>query len=111
MVSKAANSSASDFGDIGFGNSNNKGFAGAGKSLFSTPADKENETVDNFEPTAEFKPIVKLSSDVTVQSGEENEISIEPSFIDLMYLQNSGRRGELVILKYSNTRRQASVEY
>ena len=115
LASKAANGNVSGFGDIGFGSSDNKGLAGAGKSLFSTPADKESETVDNFEHTAEFKPIVKLSSNVTVQSGEENEMVLfshrAPSFIDLMYLQNSGRRGELVILKYSNTRRQASVEY
>ena len=56
-------SSASVFGGIGFDSSDNK----AGKLLFSIPADKENETVDTFESTAEFKPIVKLSSDVTVQ--------------------------------------------
>ena len=74
LASTAANSSASGFGGIGFGSSDNKGFAGAGKPLFSIPADKENETVDTFESTAEFKPIVKLSSDVTVQSGEENEM-------------------------------------
>ena len=71
LASIAANSSASGFGGIGFGSSDNKGFAGAGKPLFSTPADKENETVGNFESTAEFKPLV---SDVTVQSGEGNEM-------------------------------------
>ena len=62
------------FGSVGLGSSDNKGFAGAGKPLFSSQTGKENDSLDSFESTAEFKPIVKLSSDVKLQSGEEDEI-------------------------------------
>jgi len=59
----------SGFGGAGFGS--NQGFAGAGKPLFATQTDKdENDTPDNFESTAEFKPIVKLSY------GEEDEMEL-----------------------------------
>ena len=69
-----ASNNASGFGGGGFGSGGSKGFAGAGKPLFSTPSSNENETCDNFESTAEFKPIVKLPSDIKLQSGEENEL-------------------------------------
>lgn len=69
----AANN-ASGFGGAGFGSGDNKGFGDAGKPLFSTPTNNDNETPDSFESTAEFKPIVKLSSDVQLHSGEESEI-------------------------------------
>jgi len=62
------------FGGAGFGNGDNKGFANAGKPLFATSNNNDDETPDNFESTAEFKPIVKLSSDVQLHSGEEDEI-------------------------------------
>ena len=62
------------FGGTRSGSSSSKGFAGAAKSLFSSQTDEENDTLDSFECTAEFKPIVKLSSDVKLQSGEEDEI-------------------------------------
>ena len=109
LASKAANSSASGFGGIGFGSTNNKGFPGAGKPLFSTPADKKNETLHNFEPTAEFKPIVKLSSDVIVQSGEENEMVLFSHRAKLYQFDVSSKHwkergiGDIKILKHKKT--------
>ena len=63
------------FGGSGFGSK--QGFAGAGKPLFATQTDKdENDAPETFESTAEFKPVVKLSSDFTMSSGEEDEMEL-----------------------------------
>ena len=107
LASAATSNSTCGFG--GFGSGDNKGFAGAGKPLFSTPTDKENETVDSFEPTVEFKPIVKLSSDVTVQSGEENEMVLFSHRSKLYRFDGSLKQwkergiGNIKILKHKKT--------
>ena len=105
----SAAKSTGRFGGIGLGSSSNKGFAGAGKPLFSSQTDKENNTLDSFESTAEFKPIVKLSSDVKLQSGEEDEIVLFSHRAKLYRFDPSVKQwkergtGKIKLLKHKKT--------
>ena len=108
-LAMTASSNTSGFGSGGFGSGGNKGFAGAGKPLFSLSTNNENETLDNFESTAEFKPIVKLSSDVKVQSGEENEVVLFSHRAKLYRFDTSSKQwkergiGDIKMLKHKKT--------
>ena len=107
-LAMAADNNTSGFGG-GFGSGGNKGFAGAGKPLFSIPTNNENETVDNFESTAEFKPIVKLPSHVKLQSGEENEVVLFSHRAKLYRFDTSSKQwkergiGDIKILQHKKT--------
>ena len=83
--------------------------AGAGKLLFSIPTNNENETVDNFESTAEFRPIVKLPSYIKLQSGEENEVVLFSHRAKLYRFDTSSKQwkergiGDIKILRHKKT--------
>ena len=108
-------SSASDpfsFADLALTASNkDSGLGGgsAGMLLFSTPSSNEIQTHDNFESTAEFKPIVKLSSDIKLQSGEENELVLFSHRAKLYRFDTSAKQwkergiGDIKILKHKET--------
>ena len=99
---------ASTNGIGGFGFSSNQDFAGAGKPLFITKTDKN--VPENFEPTAGFEPVVKLS-DIVMSSGKENEIELFSNrgklyrFDDTVNPWKERGVGNIKILKHKNTGR------
>ena len=111
LAAASTGSFGSTFGGFGFGN-NQGSFAGAGKPLFATQTDNEdNDTPENFESTAEFKPVVKLSSNVTLSSGEENEMELFSNRAKLYRFDETVNQwkergvGNIKILKHKSTGR------
>ena len=98
------------FGGSGFGSK--QGFTGAGKPPFATQTDKdENDAPETFESTAEFKPVVKLSSDFTMSSGEEDEMELFSNRAKLYRYDETINQwkergvGNIKILRHKNTGR------
>ena len=89
------------FGGNGFGSDGNKDFDGT--STLSSGN-------DSLQSNAEFKPIVKVPSDIKLQSGEEDELVLFPykvkhyQFDTFSQQWKIGRKGELVISKHVNIR-------
>ncbi|XP_065887555.1 ranBP2-like and GRIP domain-containing protein 3 isoform X1 [Dysidea avara] len=86
----------------------NVGESGLGSS--SSSSNQGFNAPENFEPTAEFKPVVKLS-DVVVSSGEENEVELFSNRARLYRFDETLNQwkergvGNIKILRHKNTGR------
>ena len=111
LAAASTGSFGSTFGGSGSGN-NQGSFASAGKPLFATQTDNDNNnTPENFESTVEFKPVVKLPSNVTLSSGEENELELFSNRAKLYRFDETVNQwkergvGNMKLLKHKNTGR------